>query len=91
MLILFFIRYVYLRLQIYEKILEINYFTTKTYNKEMRKNIKLFNPYAISSLKYANRLSIHKNQRVISGDNLFWGIYQYIRNHQHFDLFCNVT
>jgi hypothetical protein len=57
----------------------------------MRKNIKLFNPYAISSLKYANKISIERNQRTINGDTLFWGIYQYIRNHQHFDLFCNTT
>jgi len=57
----------------------------------MRKNIKLFNPYAISSLKYANKISIQKNQRTVNWDTLFWGIYQYIRNHQHFDLFCNTT
>jgi len=57
----------------------------------MRKNIKLFNPYAISSLKYAHKISLHNNKRVINWDTLFWGIYQYIRNHQHFELFCNTT
>jgi hypothetical protein len=57
----------------------------------MRKNIKLFNPYAISTLKYANKIAIHNNQRTINGDTLFWGIYQYIRNHQDFNIFCNIT
>ncbi|HOQ78760.1 MAG TPA: ATP-dependent Clp protease ATP-binding subunit [Candidatus Absconditabacterales bacterium] len=57
----------------------------------MRKNIKLFNPYATSSLKYANKISLHDNKKTIGGDSLFWGIYQYIKNHQYFDLFCNVT
>ncbi|HRU50537.1 MAG TPA: AAA family ATPase, partial [Candidatus Absconditabacterales bacterium] len=57
----------------------------------MKKNIKLFNPYATSSLKYANEISLHENKKTIGGDSLFWGIYQYIKNHQYFDLFCNVT
>lgn len=63
---------------------------TKT-KQEMRKNIKLFNPYAVSSLKYANKISLHNEQKSIWWDDLFWGIFQYIRNHQHFELFCNVT
>jgi len=58
---------------------------------EMKKNIKLFNPYATSSLKYANEISLHENKKTIWWDSLFWGIYQYIKNHQYFDLFCNVT
>jgi len=57
----------------------------------MKKNIKLFNPYAVSSLKYANKISLHNEQKFIGWDELFWWIFQYIRNHQYFDLFCNVT
>jgi len=57
----------------------------------MRKNIKLFNPYAMSSLKYANKISLDNNKKSIWWDDLFWWIYQYIRDHQYFDLFCNVT
>jgi len=60
-------------------------------HRNMRKNIKLFNPYAISSLKYANKISISKNLKNINWNTLFWGIYQYMRNHQYFDLFCNIT
>ena len=57
----------------------------------MKKNIKLFNPYAVSSLKYANKISLYKEQKSIWWDELFWWIFQYIRNHQYFELFCNVT
>jgi hypothetical protein len=32
---------------------------------EMKKNIKLFNPYATSSLKYANEISLHENKKTI--------------------------
>jgi len=35
-------------------------------HRNMRKNIKLFNPYAISSLKYANKISISKNLKNIN-------------------------
>ena len=57
----------------------------------MKKSIKLFNPYAIDSLKYATCIAIIYNQKYINWDALFRWIYQYIRNHQYFDLFCNVT
>ncbi len=57
----------------------------------MRKNIKLFNPYAMSSLRFANKISLNNKKKYIWWDDLFWWIYQYIRNHQHFDLFCNVS
>ncbi|MCK9467114.1 MAG: ATP-dependent Clp protease ATP-binding subunit [Candidatus Absconditabacterales bacterium] len=57
----------------------------------MRKNIKLFNPYATSSLKFANKISLKNKKKTIGGDYLFWGVYQYIKNHQYFELFCNVT
>jgi len=57
----------------------------------MRKNIKLFNPYAIDSLKYASNIALWNMQNKINWDSLFRGIYHYIRNHQYFYLFCNVT
>lgn len=56
----------------------------------MKENIKLFNPYAISSLKYANEIALKKNQKTIKWDDLFWGIYKYVRDQEYFDLFCNV-
>ena len=58
---------------------------------EMRENIKLFNPYATSSLKFANKISLKSKKKTIWWDDLFWWVYQYIKNHQYFDLFCNVT
>lgn len=57
----------------------------------MRKNIKLFNPYAVESLRYASNIAILCGKKNINWDFLFWWIYKYIRNHQYFDLFCNVT
>jgi len=57
----------------------------------MRKNIKLFNPYATSSLKFANKISLKNKKKTIWWDYLFWWVYQYIKNHQYFELFCNVT
>ena len=57
----------------------------------MKKNIKLFNPYAIESLKYASRIAWNSQLEYINWDSLFCGIYKYVRNHQYFDLFCNVV
>ena len=58
--------------------------------ENMRKNIKLFNPYATESLKYASNIALNLDQKAIDWDSLFRWIFQYIRNHQYFDLFCNV-
>lgn len=60
-------------------------------NLSMRKSIKLFNPYAIDSLKYASNIARWNMQNKIDWDSLFRWIYSYIRNHQYFELFCNVT
>ena len=60
-------------------------------NLSMRKSIKLFNPYAIDSLKYASNIALWNMQNKIDWDSLFRWIYSYIRNHQYFELFCNVT
>jgi len=57
----------------------------------MKKSIKLFNPYAVESLKYASCIAIHRGDNSIDGDSLFWWIYNYIRWHQYFELFCNVV
>ena len=41
----------------------------------MKKSIKLFNPYAVESLKYASCIAIHRGDTSIDGDSLFWWIY----------------
>jgi len=57
----------------------------------MKKNIKLFNPYATKCLSIASHLAKNSNQNEINWDSLFWGIYRYVKNHQYFDLFCSVV
>ena len=58
--------------------------------QSMKKSIKLFNPYATESLKYATCIATNDGKKYINWDSLFWWIFHYIRNHQYFDLFCNV-
>ena len=57
----------------------------------MRKNIKLFNPYATECLNFASRFAVNLNLSEINWDSLFCGIYTYVKDHQYFDLFCNVV
>lgn len=56
----------------------------------MEKNIKLFNPYATDCLNVASSIAEISNHNEINWDSLFQGIYLYVRNHQYFELFCNV-
>ncbi len=67
------------------------WYTIYLYQIYMRKSIKLFNPYAIESLKYASLIATSNDKNEINGNDLFWWIYKYIRWHQYFDLFCNIT
>lgn len=57
----------------------------------MEKNIKLFNPYATDCLNVASSIAEISNHNEINWDSLFQGIYLYVRNHQYFELFCNVV
>ena len=57
----------------------------------MEKNIKLFNPYATDCLNVASSIAEISNHSEINWDSLFKGIYLYVRNHQYFELFCNVV
>ncbi len=57
----------------------------------MEKNIKLFNPYATDCLNVASSIAEISNHHAINWDSLFKGIYLYVRNHQYFELFCNVV
>ena len=57
----------------------------------MEKNIKLFNPYATDCLNVASSVAEISNHNEINWDSLFKGIYLYVRNHQYFELFCNVV
>ncbi len=57
----------------------------------MEKNIKLFNPYATDCLNVASSIAEISNHNEINWDSLFKGIYLYVRNHQYFELFCNVV
>ncbi len=58
---------------------------------DMKKNIKLFNPYATQSLKYASCIAINSDKKYINWDCLFRWIFGYLKNHQYFDLFCSVV
>ena len=57
----------------------------------MEKNIKLFNPYATECLNFASYFAEISKLNEINWDSLFRGAYFYARNHQYFDLFCNVV
>ena len=57
----------------------------------MEKNIKLFNLYATDCLNVASSIAEISNHNEINWDSLFKGIYLYVRNHQYFELFCNVV
>ena len=57
----------------------------------MEKNIKLFNPYATDCLNVASSIAEISKHNEINWDSLFQGIYLYVRNHQYFELFCNVV
>ena len=57
----------------------------------MKKNIKLFNPYALASIKQSAEIAYSQQKQFIDGDSLFRWIYNYIRWHQYFKLFCNIT
>ena len=57
----------------------------------MEKNIKLFNPYATECLNFASYFAEISKLDEINWDSLFRGTYFYARNHQYFDLFCNVV
>jgi len=57
----------------------------------MRRNIKLFNPYATDCLNVASSIAEISKHNEINWDSLFHGIYLYVRNHQYFELFCNVV
>ncbi|MFZ2150628.1 MAG: ATP-dependent Clp protease ATP-binding subunit [Candidatus Absconditicoccaceae bacterium] len=51
----------------------------------------LFTSQAISCLKNSNRIAISHNKKIIQADDLFLGIYGFIRQHQYFSIFCNIT
>jgi len=57
----------------------------------MTVNKQVFTKQAVSCLNYASTLAYTNNQKTIHGDDLFWGIYNFIRNKEFFDIFCNVT
>ena len=57
----------------------------------MEKNIKLFNPYATDCLNLASSIAEISKHNEINWDSLFQGIYLYVKNHQYFELFCNVV
>lgn len=57
----------------------------------MEKNIKLFNPYATDCINVASSIAEISKHNEINWDSLFKGIYLYVRNHQYFELFCNVV
>lgn len=57
----------------------------------MEKNIKLFNPYATDCLNVASSIAEISKLAKINWDSLFQGVYLYVRNHQYFELFCNVV
>lgn len=57
----------------------------------MEKNIKLFNLYATDCLNVASSIAEISRHNEINWDSLFKGIYLYVRNHQYFELFCNVV
>ena len=57
----------------------------------MRRNIKLFNPYATDCLNVASSIAEISKHNEINWDSLFQGICLYVRNHQYFELFCNVV
>lgn len=51
----------------------------------------LFTSQAISCLKNSNRIAISQNKRIIQADDLFLWIYGFIRQHEYFHIFCNIT
>jgi len=57
----------------------------------MEKNIKLFNLYATDCLNVASSIAEISKLAKINWDSLFQGVYLYVRNHQYFELFCNVV
>jgi len=56
----------------------------------MQKNQKQLTEQALSCLKCANTLASSQNHKVIHGDDLFWGIYIFIKNTEYFELFCTL-
>jgi ATP-dependent Clp protease ATP-binding subunit ClpC len=51
----------------------------------------LFTSQAISCLKQSNRIAISQNKKSINADDLFLGIYGFMRQHEYFPIFCNIT
>ncbi len=51
----------------------------------------LFTTQAISCLKNSNKIALSQNKRSINADNLFLWIYWFMRQHEYFPIFCNIT
>jgi ATP-dependent Clp protease ATP-binding subunit ClpC len=49
-----------------------------------------FTTQAIACVEYATHIATLHNQRTISGDNLFWGIFAFMQQQKHFWLLCNL-
>lgn len=58
--------------------------------KQMYKEIKTFTNQALSCLKYANAFAIAQKKKTISGDELFLGIYNYLKQNDNFILLCSI-
>ncbi len=58
---------------------------------EMIENIKTLTKQSVSCLKNANKLAISKNRRFIRGDELFLGIYNFIKDNSDLSIFCNMV
>lgn len=57
----------------------------------MEVNKQIFTTQAISCLKNANKIAIWRNKKTINWDDIFRWIFWYIKNHEYFDIFCNLT
>lgn len=53
----------------------------------MINNQKILTKESIESLLYANHIALEKKHKHINGDDLFWGIYHYIKNSDYNELF----
>ncbi len=55
------------------------------------KNKTILTEQAKTALRHAKTLAQHKNKKYINGDELFRGIYSFLRNIEIFDIFCHIT
>jgi len=56
----------------------------------MEKKRRIIKDQTIFCLQYASVLARNYNKRTVGGDELFWGIYAFMRNTDLFEIFCSV-